>query len=82
MRGEATVPDEDPSHAWFAVFSFRELSELLKEQLRAAADREAPRGDGAAGGGDEVGGKMNIYYVRPREIMPVIINKHLKINSI
>lgn len=60
MRGEAAVPDEDPGGTGIAVFGVGEIPELLADQLRAAADRQAPRGDGAAGGGGEGGDGVRV----------------------
>ena len=62
MRSEAAVPDEDPGGAGIAVFGVREVPELLADQLRAAADRQAPRGDGAAGGGGEGGDGVRLIH--------------------
>lgn len=64
MRGEAAVPDENPGGTGIAFFGVGEIQELLADQLRAAADRQAPRGDGAAGGGGE-GGDGIIPLERP-----------------
>ena len=38
LRREAAVPAEDPGRAGIAVFSIREIPQLLKDQLRPAAD--------------------------------------------
>lgn len=41
LRRQAAVSTEDPGRAGIAVFGIGEISQLLKDQLRPAADREA-----------------------------------------